>query len=97
MEPKLLILVTYHAKPGRGRAFLSEITAQHFREKILEESGCERYDYYLSSSSEDEALLIEQWQSAAHQKAHMEQAHMQQLLALKNREILSTEIQKILL
>lgn len=37
MDQKLLILVTYHAKPGRGREFLREIEKHGLRETILKE------------------------------------------------------------
>lgn len=39
---------------------------------------------------------VEQWQTPAHQSVHMAQAHMKTLLELKNREILSTDVQKYL-
>lgn len=96
MDQKLLILVTYHAKPGRGRAFLRAIAEQGLRETILKEDGCLRYDYYLESENDDTVLLVEQWQTPAHQSAHMAQPHMKTLLELKNREILSTDVQKYL-
>ena len=96
MDQKLLILVTYHAKPGRGREFLREIEKHGLRETILKEDGCLRYDYYLASDTDDTVLLVEQWQTPAHQSAHMAQAHMKTLLELKNREILSTDVQKYL-
>lgn len=55
-----------------------------------------RYDYYLASDTDDTVLLVEQWQTPAHQSAHMAQAHMKTLHELKNREILSTDVQKYL-
>ena len=45
MEPKLLIHVTYQAKPGRGREFVRQIVSQGLRGKILAESGCLQYDF----------------------------------------------------
>lgn len=57
MDQKLLILVTYHAKPGRGREFLREIEKHGLRETILKEDGCLRYDYYLASDTDDTVLL----------------------------------------
>ena len=96
MEQKLLIHVTYQAKHGRGRAFVDAIVKQGLRDKILAEDGCLRYDYYLASDNDDTVLLVEQWQTPAHQSAHMAQAHMKTLLGLKNREILSTDVQKYL-
>ena len=96
MDQKLLILVTYHAKPGRGRELLRVIAKHGLRASILKEDGCLRYDYYLASDTDDTVLLVEQWQTPAHQSAHMAQAHMKTLLELKNREILSTDVQKYL-
>ena len=96
MDQKLLILVTYHAKPGRGRGFLREIEEHGLRETILKEDGCLLYDYYLASDKDDTVLLVEQWQTAAYQSAHMAQPHMKTLLELKDREILSTAVQKSL-
>ena len=46
MEPKLLIHVTYQAKPGRGREFVRQIVSQGLRGKILAEDGCLQYDYF---------------------------------------------------
>lgn len=94
MDQKLLILVTYHAKPGRGREFLREIEKHGLRETILKEDGCLRYDYYLASDNDDTVLLVEQWQTPAHQSAHMAQAHMKTLMEIKDREISSTDVQK---
>ena len=53
MEPKLLIHVTYQAKPGRGREFVRQIVSQGLRGKILAEDGCLQYDYFFSSESDD--------------------------------------------
>ena len=94
MEPKLLIHVTYHAKPGRGREFVRQITQQGLRDKILAENGCLQYDYYFSSESEDTVLLVELWQTAAHQAVHMTQPHMKPLLEIKGQEILSSSLEK---
>ena len=52
MEPKLLIHVTYQAKPGRGREFVRQIVSQGLRGKILAEDGCLQYDYFFSSESD---------------------------------------------
>ena len=94
MEPKLLIHVTYQAKPGRGRELVRQIVGQGLRDKILAEDGCLQYDYYLSCENEDTVLLVELWETAAHQAVHMTQPHMQALAEIKNRETLSTTIQK---
>ena len=40
-------------------------------------------------------LLVELWETAAHQAVHMTQPHMKALAELKERETLSTTIQKL--
>ena len=94
MEPKLLIHVTYQAKPGRGREFVRQIVQQGLRSKILAEDGCLRYDYFVSCENEDTVLLVELWKTAAHQAVHMTQPHMKTLLAIKEQEVLSSSVEK---
>lgn len=79
-----------------GANFCARLKNTGLRETILKEDGCLRYNYYLASDNDDTVLLVEQWQTPAHQSAHMAQAHMKTLLELKNREILSTDVQKYL-
>ena len=90
----LLILVTYRAKPGQGRAFLSEIAESGLRDKVLAENGCLRYDYYLANGNDDEILLVEMWLSAKHQSVHMTQPHMQKLAQIKETYIEATDVKK---
>lgn len=39
-------------------------------------------------------MLIEKWQSPAHQEAHMAQPHMQELAEIKSRFIDGTKIER---
>ena len=54
-----------------------------------------RDDYYFSAQDENELLLIERWQSAEHQRVHMQQPHMQQLRAIKEQYVDSTTLGKV--
>ena len=94
MGSEMCIRDSYQAKPGRGREFVRQIVSQGLRGKILAESGCLQYDYFFSSESDDTVLLVELWETAAHQSVHMTQPHMKALAELKERETLSTTIQK---
>ena len=53
------------------------------------------YDYYFSAQDADELLLIERWESAAHQRVHMEQPHMARLKAIKEQFVDSTAVGKV--
>ena len=79
MEEQLTLYVRYTAKDGCREAFVREIVEAGILTLIRQEPGCLAYDYYFSAQDENVVLLIEQWESAAHQRVHMEQPHMTRL------------------
>ena len=86
--------VNYFAKPGRREEFLRRIVEGGILAAIRAEEGCLRYDYYLSCQNEDEILLLEEWDTAEHQRIHMEQEHMQRLRVIKDDCIADTQLHK---
>ena len=88
----LKLSVNYFAKPGRREEFLRRIVEGGILAAIRAEEGCLRYDYYLSCQNEDEILLLEEWDTAAHQRVHMEQEHMKRLRVIKEDCIAETQL-----
>ena len=84
----------YFAKPGRREEFLRRIVEGGILAAIRAEEGCLRYDYYLSCQNEDEILLLEEWDTAEHQRIHMEQEHMKRLRVIKDDCIADTQLHK---
>ena len=91
---ELTLTVVYTSKPGMCQAFVDEIVARGILGKIRAEDGCIAYDYYASEDDIDRLMLIEKWESAAHQEAHMAQPHMQELAEIKARFIDGTKIER---
>lgn len=91
---ELALTVVYTAKPGKRQAFVDEVVARGIIDKIRAEDGCITYDYYVSEDDIDRLMLIEKWESAAHQEAHMAQPHMQELAEIKERFIDGTKIER---
>ena len=91
----LTLLVTYTAKAGQRDAFLQAVLQSGLPERIRQEDGCLAYDYYFSAQDENELLLIERWQSAEHQRVHMQQPHMARLKAIKEQNVDSTTLGKV--
>lgn len=91
----LTIYVKYTAKDGCREKFLREIVEQGILTAIRNEEGCLMYDYYLSAQDENVILLIEQWESEAHQRVHMQQSHMKPLMALKEKYVAETILGKV--
>ena len=93
----LLLLVKYTAKPGGGEKFVREITASGILNTVRTEDGCEGYDYYFSAENPDTVLLIEKWVSPEQQEAHLQSAHMAELMRIKEKYILNTAVEKAVL
>lgn len=93
----LTLYVKYTAHEGCRETFLREIVEQGILTDIRNEAGCLRYDYYLSAQEENVILLIEQWESEAHQRVHMQQPHMKPLMEIKDKYIAETIFGKVAL
>ena len=75
--------VTYTCKPGKRAAFYQALCALGIRDSSRAEAGNCGYDYYFAAEAEDDLLLVESWDSPAHQQAHCETELFGKLPALK--------------
>lgn len=91
----LTLHVTYTAKEGCREQFVRQIVKEGLLTAIRAEAGCRMYDYYFSAQDENVVLLIEQWDSEAHQRIHMQQPHMDALRRIKNEYIASVRLTKV--
>ena len=80
-----LILVTYKTRPGVREEFLNKIYASDILKKIHQEDGC----------ISDTILLLEEWESEACQKAHMQTLHMKEFMPVKESYVSVTKVRKI--
>lgn len=87
---ELVLTVKYNCKPGMREAFLRTLVERGIVTAIRSEDGCLCYDYYLSVQDENVILLVERWRSAEHQRIHMQQPHMADLMAIKEEMVDST-------
>ena len=84
------IFVHYFAKPGRREDFLRRVVEEGILTAIRREEGCLRYEYFLSLQNDRDILLIEEWETEAHQQKHVAQPHMAALRQLKEQYIANT-------
>ena len=92
---ELKLYVVYHAKPGGREMFVRTLVEQGVLTAIRNEPGCLAYDYYFSAQDENELLLIERWESAEHQRIHMQQPHMTHLREIKDKYIAATKLGRV--
>ena len=91
----LTLLVTYTAKAGQRDAFLQAVLQSGLPERIRQEDGCLRYDYFLSVQNADEILLVEQWQTDEKQQAHLRAPHMDRLRRLKSENVADAQLGRV--
>ena len=90
----LKLMVTYKLKPGKRESFVQKLIDTGILAKIRVEKGCLGYNYFYAEDDSDCLLLLEEWESEADQKAHMDQPHMKELFTFKNDYCESTELKK---
>ena len=86
------IYVKYICLPQKRQAYLEKMKESGILAAIRAEEGCLRYDYYLSEQDENELLLLEQWETKAHQQVHLTQPHMELLRTFKGEYIARTRL-----
>ena len=70
------IYVIFRCLPGKREGFIQKMKDTGILAAIRAEDGCHCYNYYLSDEDPDQILLVEQWESKAHQQAHIQTPHM---------------------
>ena len=86
------IYVTFKCFPGKREEYVKLLNEKGYLEEIRKEDGCICYDYYFSEKDENELLLIEMWESKAHQQAHIETPHMKVVLPLGKKYIMDKKL-----
>ena len=91
------IYVKYTCLPQKREAYIQRVKDTGIVDAIRAEAGCIRYDYYLSEKDPNELLLIEQWETKAHQQTHLTQPHMAALRTFKDEYVAATTLGEITL
>lgn len=86
------IYVKFQCHPGKREAFVERVTREGILDKIRNEDGCLRYDYYFAAETNTELLLLEAWESKNHQQIHITQPHMDDLRAFNDDYIVSATL-----
>ena len=86
------IYVVFKCFDGKREAFVQRVKDEGILDAVLNEDGCDRYDYYFSDKDSNELLLIEAWETKQHQEVHIQQPHMAKLRSFKGEYIETTTL-----
>jgi quinol monooxygenase YgiN len=90
----LILHVTFHAKPGAREAFVQEVLEAGIAKASEAEQGNYYYDFFFSAENEDDVMLLEKWENQDMLDAHSRQPHYEAIGEIKNKYIVSTDIEK---
>ena len=86
------IYVVSKCIPGKREEYIERLKSEGIIDAVRAEDGCVRYDFYFSEKDADEILLIEAWETKAHQEVHMTLPHMKKFLEIKPQYVLSGKL-----
>ena len=81
----LTVNLRYTGTNGSARKFVEEMVSSGTVQKIREEKGNIRYEYYISMDDPETVLLIDQWENQEAIDAHHASEMMQTLAELRNK------------
>lgn len=90
-----ILLVTYKIKMGMREKFIEEVKSSGIFEKIKNDDGFIRYEYYLCEADPNKLLLIEEWKSEEHQQSHMCTNHMNKYKLIKEKYVNDTDVKRV--
>ena len=93
---KFCICVIYTAKSQKdAKEFILELAREGIIEKIREEDGCLKYEYFLSLDNPSCVVLYEEGREKSCQQVHMTQEHMKTAMEIKGKYIENVEIKEV--
>ncbi len=81
----ITVNIRYTGKDGSARKFAEEMTAGGTVEKIRQEDGNERYEYFLSLDDPETVLLIDIWKNQEAIDRHHVSPMMDTIAALREK------------
>ena len=90
----IVVNIYYMGKDGSAKLFAKEMIESGVVEKIREEEGCERYEYFFPVEDKESVLLIDRWSSQQALDMHHKSDMMQEIARLRKKYKLSMRVEK---
>ena len=90
----LVVNIYYTGKNGSARKFVQEMVSSGIVDKIREEEGNERYEYFFSMDDEETVMLIDKWKNQEALDMHHKSEMMKQIAKLRNKYMLKMRVER---
>ena len=90
----LTVNIYYTGSNGSARKFAEEMTASGLVEKIRQEEGNERYQYFFPMEDPETVLLIDRWRDQAALDVHHKTPMMEEIASLRKKYQLKMRVER---
>ena len=90
----LIINIYYTGNNGNARKFAEEMTSSGIVEKIRQESGNKRYNYFFPMEDKETVLLIDEWESQEALDLHHKSPMMKEIAKLREKYFLKMRVER---
>lgn len=90
----LTINIYYKGKNGNAKKFAEEMISSGLVDKIRNEEGNERYEYFFPMEYPETVMLIDRWKNQEALDFHHKSEMMQEIAELRNKYKLSMKVER---
>ena len=90
----LVINIYYTGKNGSARKFAEEMVSSGIVDRVRNEEGNERYEYFFPMDDEETVLLIDRWKNQEALDIHHKSDMMKEIAELRNKYELKMRVDK---
>ena len=90
----LVVNIYYTGKNGSARKFVQEMVSSGIVDKIREEEGNERYEYFFPMDDEETVMLIDKWKNQEALDMHHKSEMMKKIAELRNKYMLKMRVER---
>ena len=90
----LAINIYYKGKNGNAKKFAEEMISSGLVDKIRNEEGNERYEYFFPMEDPETVMLLDRWKNEEALDFHHKSEMMQEIAELRNKYKLSMKVEK---
>jgi len=90
----LIVNIYYTGKNGSAQKFAEEMISSGIVDKIRNEKGNEKYEYFFPMDDSETVLLIDRWKSQEALDLHHKSAMMKEIANLREKYSLHMRVEK---
>ena len=90
----LIVNIYYTGKDGSAKKFAEEMVSSGIVDRVREEDGNERYEYFFPMNNPETVMLIDKWKNEEALDIHHKSEMMKEIADLRNKYHLSMKVEK---